>query len=64
MMRYFVTAVSILLLLAVVWVVFFSGLIWGKKKNASESPAKTGKVAVVLNTNFGDIKIELNSERI
>ena len=63
MMRYFVTAVSILLLLAVVWVVFFSGLIWGKKKNAAESPAKTGKVLVVLNTNFGDIKIELDSER-
>ncbi len=63
-MRYLVAAVSIVLLLAIAWVAFFSGIIL-KKTNApvaapsSISPA-SGESVVILETTFGRIKIALD----
>ncbi len=65
-MRYLVAAVSIMFLLAIAWVVFFSGLILNKL-NSPSAPSLikegVGRVQfVALETNFGVIKVALDSE--
>lgn len=61
-MKYFVVLISIVLIFAAVWVVFFSGIILHKKVNNSGSTASGQPIVVALETNFGTIKVELNSE--
>lgn len=67
-MRYFVTFVSIVLGAAVVWVVFFSGIILNKKaiqQEKEEAKPSVGEVEtnmVSLETIFGEIIIELDEE--
>lgn len=61
-MRYFAVAVGIVLAAALIWVVFFSGYILKKKLNSpSPSLQKRGDL-VVLETNHGTIKIQLDTE--
>lgn len=64
-MKYFVTLISIILGAAVVWVVFFSGIILHKKRvvtSNSPTSTETKPRAIVLQTNLGNIKIVLDYE--
>lgn len=62
-MRYFVVLISIVLGAAVVWVVFFSGIILNKKIDQSGTTAdsQTSATKVVLETTPGNITIELDA---
>ncbi len=71
-MKYFVTGVIIVLAAAAIWVVFFSGILASKKTPNSNDLAQNDSVAdkldraegpvVVLETNFGPIRIALRPE--
>ena len=63
MTKYFATAISIILLAGVVWMIFFSGIVLHKevKKDVTDSISNSTKnTAVVLETNYGNIEIALD----
>ncbi len=62
-MKYFAALILLVLLGALVWLLFFSGIIL-KKNSSSENEMVTNsqKPIVVLETNFGKIKLELEKE--
>ncbi|OGE76075.1 MAG: hypothetical protein A3C85_02005 [Candidatus Doudnabacteria bacterium RIFCSPHIGHO2_02_FULL_48_21] len=59
-MKYFVTAISILLLAAIAWLIFFSGIVLNREQKEMNNTQSTGETIVVMETTLGLVEITLN----
>lgn len=61
-MRYFATAISIVLLAGLAWMIFFSGIVLNKKVKDTSPNSNSQNPVAVLETNFGMIEIALDKD--
>ncbi len=59
-MKYFVTAISIVLLAAIAWMIFFSGIVLNKEVKQSAENSQKQEIVAVLETNQGIVEIALD----